>query len=218
MCLVAQSYPTLCNPRDCSPPSFSVHGILQARMLEWVAIPSSNWVEGEPFAEMGKPGDNKFRIRREVNSPLPLPFRALLSPACLLPSLYSFYASSWFLFLYSSLLAHSLWMISAIPKTLVAPICQSFLTVHGQSKLSSTFLSIRKNAQGENRELSFETEMRPLGWETSSKIARRNCCEEVGRGRWRCQDTCNFGEEGYVPSSTHFGRKLLLVMRNKCLY
>ena len=100
MCLVAQSYPTLCNPRDCSPPSFSVHGILQARMLEWVAIPSSNWVEGEPFAEMGKPGDNKFRIRREVNSPLPLPFRALLSPACLLPSLYSFYASSWFLFLY----------------------------------------------------------------------------------------------------------------------
>ena len=33
-----QSCPTLCNPMDCSLPSFSVHGILQARTLEWVAI------------------------------------------------------------------------------------------------------------------------------------------------------------------------------------
>ena len=29
---------SLCNPMDCSPPGSSVHGILQARMLEWVAI------------------------------------------------------------------------------------------------------------------------------------------------------------------------------------
>ena len=34
-----QSSLTLCNPRDCSPPGSSVHGILQARKLEWVAIP-----------------------------------------------------------------------------------------------------------------------------------------------------------------------------------
>ena len=34
---VAQSYPTLCDPVDCSPPGSSVHGILQARILEWVA-------------------------------------------------------------------------------------------------------------------------------------------------------------------------------------
>ena len=33
-----QSYPTLCNPTDGSPPSSSVPGILQARILEWVAI------------------------------------------------------------------------------------------------------------------------------------------------------------------------------------
>ena len=32
--------PTLCNPMDYSPPASSVHGILQARTLEWVAIPS----------------------------------------------------------------------------------------------------------------------------------------------------------------------------------
>ena len=35
---VAQSFPTLCNPVDCSLPGSSVHGILQARILEWVAI------------------------------------------------------------------------------------------------------------------------------------------------------------------------------------
>ena len=40
-CEVAQSYPTLCDPMDCSPRGSSVHGILQARTLEWVAIFSS---------------------------------------------------------------------------------------------------------------------------------------------------------------------------------
>ena len=35
---VAQSCPTLCDPVDCSPPGSSVHGILQAKILEWVAI------------------------------------------------------------------------------------------------------------------------------------------------------------------------------------
>ena len=35
---VAQSSPTLCDPVDCSLPGFSVHGILQARTLEWVTI------------------------------------------------------------------------------------------------------------------------------------------------------------------------------------
>ena len=39
--LVTQSYLTLCDPMDCSPPGSAVHGILQARILEWVAISSS---------------------------------------------------------------------------------------------------------------------------------------------------------------------------------
>ena len=37
--LVAQSCLTLCDSMDCSPPDSSVHRILQARILEWVAIP-----------------------------------------------------------------------------------------------------------------------------------------------------------------------------------
>ena len=36
-----QSCPTLCNPMDYSPPGSSVHGIFQARILEWVAMPFS---------------------------------------------------------------------------------------------------------------------------------------------------------------------------------
>ena len=36
--LVAQSCPTLCDPMDYSPPGSSVHGILQARILEWIAF------------------------------------------------------------------------------------------------------------------------------------------------------------------------------------
>ena len=36
--LFAQLCLTLCDPMDCSPPGSSVHGILQARILEWVAI------------------------------------------------------------------------------------------------------------------------------------------------------------------------------------
>ena len=38
LCLVTQSCLTLCDPMDCSPPGSSVHVILQARILEWVAI------------------------------------------------------------------------------------------------------------------------------------------------------------------------------------
>ena len=39
--LVTQSCPTLCDSEDDSLPGSSVHGILQARILEWVAIPFS---------------------------------------------------------------------------------------------------------------------------------------------------------------------------------
>ena len=47
--LVTQSCLTLCDPIDCSPPGSSVNGILQARTLEWVAIPfsrGSSWPRG----------------------------------------------------------------------------------------------------------------------------------------------------------------------------
>ena len=43
---VAQSYPTLSDPMDCSPPEFSIHGILQASVLEWGAIAFSKSILG----------------------------------------------------------------------------------------------------------------------------------------------------------------------------
>ena len=52
---IAQSCPTLCNPVDCSPPGSAIHGILWARILEWVAISSSrgssqprDWIQVSP--------------------------------------------------------------------------------------------------------------------------------------------------------------------------
>ena len=39
VCSDTQSCPTLCNPMYCSLPDFSFHGILQARILDWVSIP-----------------------------------------------------------------------------------------------------------------------------------------------------------------------------------
>ena len=40
---VAQSCPTLSDPMDCSLPGSTIHGIFQARVLEWVAIAFSEW-------------------------------------------------------------------------------------------------------------------------------------------------------------------------------
>ena len=42
---VTQSCPTLHNPKDCSLPGSSIHGIFQARVLEWVAIAFSNHIK-----------------------------------------------------------------------------------------------------------------------------------------------------------------------------
>ena len=61
---VAQSCPTLSNPMDCSPPGSSIHGIFQARVLEWGAIAFSdlslylsfiiNHCKGFPCGSAGK--------------------------------------------------------------------------------------------------------------------------------------------------------------------
>ena len=52
--LVAQSYLTLCDPINYSPPRSSVHGVLQARILEWVTIPSPGDLPN-PGTEPGSP-------------------------------------------------------------------------------------------------------------------------------------------------------------------
>ena len=52
LCLsVSKSCPTLCDPMDCSSPGSSVHAILQARILEWIAIPfwRSSWPRDQNY-------------------------------------------------------------------------------------------------------------------------------------------------------------------------
>ena len=50
----AQSCPTLRDPTDCSPPGSSVHGICQARTLEWVAISFSNALKVKSESEVAQ--------------------------------------------------------------------------------------------------------------------------------------------------------------------
>ena len=52
---VAQSCPTLSNPMDCSPRGSSVHGIFQARVLQWGAIAFSKWSTGSEQAAVQLP-------------------------------------------------------------------------------------------------------------------------------------------------------------------
>ena len=53
---VTQSYPTPRDPMDCSPPDSSVHGIFQARVLEWVSFALST---GQVFIKKKKTKKNK---------------------------------------------------------------------------------------------------------------------------------------------------------------
>ena len=62
-CTHAQLCPILCDPMDCSPPGFSVHGIFQAKILEWVAISYSS--------ESSWPRDRIF-VSGASSSPEPL--------------------------------------------------------------------------------------------------------------------------------------------------
>ena len=54
---VAQSCPTCSNPIDCSPPGSSVHGIFQARVLEWGAIAFSHSSYHQKEIKTQRPGD-----------------------------------------------------------------------------------------------------------------------------------------------------------------
>ena len=68
-CLVAESCPTLCDPKDYSLSGFSVHKISQARILEWVAI-SFSWGSSQT-GDLPKPGSNPYLLHWQSDS-LPL--------------------------------------------------------------------------------------------------------------------------------------------------
>ena len=59
-----QSCPTLCDPMDHGPPGSSVHGILQAKILEWVAVSFSyHWLNGHEFEQtLGDSGGQRSLV------------------------------------------------------------------------------------------------------------------------------------------------------------
>ena len=61
---VAQSCPTLCDPVDCNLRGFSVHGILQARILEWIAISFSRGsFQPRDQTRVSRIGGRRFNLR-----------------------------------------------------------------------------------------------------------------------------------------------------------
>ena len=67
--LVAKLCPTLCDPMECSPPGFSVHGISQARILEWLPFlfPGNLPHPGIQPASPAWQGDSVLQYKRKTN-------------------------------------------------------------------------------------------------------------------------------------------------------
>ena len=91
----SQSCPTFCNPTDCDPPGSSVQGILQARILDWVAIPFSRgssrpwdqtWFAGRFFTVWGTREaevslslkDRSLRLKRNLQIPFATNFKFIM--------------------------------------------------------------------------------------------------------------------------------------------
>ena len=91
-----QSCLTLCHPMDGSPPGSPVHGILQARTLEWVAISFSNawkwkvkvkllscvWPSATPWTTAFQAPPSMGFSRQGYWSGVPLPFQTFVSSVC----------------------------------------------------------------------------------------------------------------------------------------
>ena len=70
VCVCAQSHPTLCNPSGRSPPGSFVHGIFQARILEWVTISSSRDPSDPTHIPTSLALPGKFFITEPPGNPL----------------------------------------------------------------------------------------------------------------------------------------------------
>ena len=73
VCFAAQPCPILCDPMDCSLPGSSVHGIFEARILEWVAISSYGGILPTPGIEPTSPVSPVFQVDSLPAEPLEKP-------------------------------------------------------------------------------------------------------------------------------------------------
>ena len=87
---VAQSCPTLSDPMDCSLPGSSVHGIFQARVLEWGAIAfSTNWLQELLIHSEYRPLEARWALTRsspvvEAQGPGEVGVRGMFPASCLI--------------------------------------------------------------------------------------------------------------------------------------
>ena len=118
--LISQSCLTLCGPMDCSPPGFSAHEILQARILEWVAISSSrgssqprdrihlvhllHWqADSLPLSHMGSPllQWEWLKSKRPNEDSNPNTLTSHLKPCSVAPWCLSFHSGLWIVWISS---------------------------------------------------------------------------------------------------------------------
>ena len=97
VCLVTRSCLTLCDPMDCSPPGFSVHGILQARILKWVTTPSPRGSnpgllhlqeDSLPSEPAGKPKEDKVQSIKGMFPKCPWELLMALGCQCRAPGIF----------------------------------------------------------------------------------------------------------------------------------
>ena len=97
--LVTQSCLTLCNPMDCSLPDSSVHGNLQARILERIAVPfsrGSSWLRGWTwFSCIAGRFFTIWATRKTLNSSYPGTINICVIPALLYSSPFYKYVNTW---------------------------------------------------------------------------------------------------------------------------
>ena len=87
---VAQSCPTLCDPVDCGLPDSSVHGILQARVLEWGATAFSRGSsQPRDQTQVSRIGGRRFKLWATREAPSMCHRPTSMLSACELPSCYT---------------------------------------------------------------------------------------------------------------------------------
>ena len=84
---VAQLCPTLCDPMDCSLPGSSIHGIFQARVLEWVAISFSTCIGRQVLYYLAPPGKPQLNRSMYIK-------KKIISVVYWLTSIFNFFRTS----------------------------------------------------------------------------------------------------------------------------
>ena len=169
---VTQSCPTLSDPMDCSLLGSSVHGIFQARVLEWGAIAFSQLPDKSSFISLSL---IHFWERESIRAS---PGETLLSWLCLESLEKPAYCKEFLLLLWD-FSGRSSW-----PETTPFPGCMSCLNCQGAFvKCEVEFKRVRSGIRRTGFQYSCRTKGSILDW-----ITPRSYDNELGKGKWDLKD------------------------------